>query len=485
LNFFQENVCEPEVIGFNYYITSERYIDEKIHLYPQHTHGGNGQHTYADVEAVRVELEQETGLEVLLSEAWQRYQKTIAITEVHLHCHREEQLRWFQYVWNTCTQLKQRGIDIKGVTAWAILGSYGWNKLLTQPNGEYEPGVFDLRGGYPRPTALSSHIKNLTSEVQTCHPLTNNEGWWQRSNRFLFEVQGSTVQSGISSKRKSQPLLIIGKRGTLGKAFAKVCIQRSIDYVLLSRKDCDIALPETIEKVINKYKPWAIINAAGYVKVDDAEQEPEQCYRENYTGPVNLSILCEKYGIKLLTFSSDLVFDGTKERPYLESDIINPLNVYGKSKADSELKIRYINNRSLIIRTSAFFGPWDQYNFLHWVETNACNNIPVPVANDVYISPTYVPDLVHTSLDLLIDDERGTWHLANSGIITWYDLAREALNFLNVDPQLLLSMPIAEMQLPARRPKFSVLGSEKAVLLPSLDSALQRYFDEKEIFVEI
>jgi dTDP-4-dehydrorhamnose reductase len=485
LHFFLENVCEPEVIGFNYYITSERYIDEKTDLYPTHTHGGNGRHSYADVEAVRVELEEETGLKVLLTEAWQRYQRPIAITEVHLYCHREEQLRWFQYVWDTCTELKQKGADIKGVTAWAILGSYGWNKLLTQPNGEYEPGVFDLRGGYPRRTALCSHIKNLTSEAQSSHPLTKNEGWWQRSSRFLFDVQRSSVQSVISTRRKSQPLLIIGKRGTLGKAFAKVCVQRCIDYVLLSRGDCDIALPETIEKVINKYKPWAIINAAGYVRIDDAEQEPEQCFRENLKGPVNLAIACEKYGIKLLTFSSDLVFDGAKGKPYTESDAINPLNIYGKSKAESEVKIRDANNQSLIIRTSAFFGPWDQYNFLHWVETNVSNQIPVPVASDVYVSPTYVPDLVHTALDLLVDDENGIWHLSNSGAVTWYDLAKEALDHLGIDKRLLIPMSVDDMCLPANRPKFSVLGSEKAILLPGLESALHRYFEEKESLVEV
>src|SRR5205823_4112892 len=80
--------------------------------------------------------------EVLLKEAWKRYKKPMAITEVHLHCHREEQLRWFNYVWKTCCGLAAKGIDIKAVTSWGLLGSFGWNKLLTQPRGEYEPGVF-------------------------------------------------------------------------------------------------------------------------------------------------------------------------------------------------------------------------------------------------------------------------------------------------------------------------------------------------------
>jgi dTDP-4-dehydrorhamnose reductase len=186
-----------------------------------------------------------------------------------------------------------------------------------------------------------------------------------------------------------------------------------------------------------------------------------------------------------MTFSSDLVFDGMKQKPYIESDLVNPLNVYGKSKAESEKKVIMVNEESLIIRTSAFFGPWDQYNFLHWVETNACNQIPIPVANDAYVSPTYVPDLVHTSLDLLIDDEKGIWHLANLGVISWYELAKEAVNRLKGNLNCLISMPLAEMKLQAPRPNFSVLESERAKLLPTLDSALQRYFIEKEQLIEM
>lgn len=88
LSFFQDNPCVPDVFGFNHYLTSERFLDGRLNRYPKHTHGGNGYHAYADVEAVRVDLKEETGIEVLLKEAWQRYQKPVAVTEVHLHCHR-------------------------------------------------------------------------------------------------------------------------------------------------------------------------------------------------------------------------------------------------------------------------------------------------------------------------------------------------------------------------------------------------------------
>lgn len=484
LLFFKENPCIPDIFGFNHYVTSERFLDEKKQLYPEHTYGGNRKHSYADVEAVRVELDEEIGIKVLLKEAWERYKAPLAVTEVHLHCHREEQLRWFKYVWKSCKDLMSEGIDIKAVTAWAMMGSWGWNRLLTVPKGDYEPGVYDLRGGFPRPTALADFIKNISTITDYTHHLAETNGWWLREGRYLHEPMVSKIQILDATKTRVKPVLIIGKNGTLGKAFARVCEQRALEYKLLSRADCDIGDPQSIEKAIEHYKPWGIINAAGYVRVDDAEREVERCYRENLSGPVHLAQSCAQHGIKLITFSSDLVFDGLKGEPYVESDPTAPLNIYGKSKAEGEKQVLQVNSHALVIRTSAFFGPWDKYNFVHWVASTLNNLQPVPVANDVYVSPTFVPDLVNVSLDLMIDDESGIWHLANSGAITWSDLAYETAKQFGNDPAFIQSIPLAQMALPARRPKFSVLGSEKGILMPSLGNALQRYFDEKRQFVE-
>ncbi|HYH14090.1 MAG TPA: family 1 glycosylhydrolase [Flavisolibacter sp.] len=480
LNFFQENICEPYLLGFNYYVTSERYIDERLHLYPPHTHGSNKKHRYADVEAVRVELQEPIGLDVLLNEAWERYERPLAITEAHLHCHREEQLRWFSYVWNTCNNSKAKGIDLRAVTAWALLGSKGWDKLLTKLDGTYEPGVFDMRSGQLRPTALTHYIKKITSALDSEHPLVQVEGWWQRHNRYLHEPVLFCPNSHQERVEQTAPILIIGKRGTLGKAFAKVCHHRALHYKLLSREDCDISDMNAISQAIALYKPWAIINAAGYVRVDDAEAEEEACMRDNLIGPLQLAKVCQEMGIKLITYSSDLVFDGLKNTPYIESDVVNPLNVYGKSKALSENRVLSANADALIIRTSAFFGPWDQYNFNHWVETQVSNFQTVTVANDIHISPTYVPDLVHATLDLLIDGESGIWHLANKGVITWAELAFEVAERCQLDTNYINAVPSNDIAYPAPRPKYSVLGTVKGQLLPSLENALDRYFTEKK-----
>lgn len=480
LYFFQDNICEPHVLGFNYYVTSERYLDERMHLYPAHTHGSNNIHSYADVEAVRVELEEPIGLEVVLNEAWERYRKPMAITEVHLHCHREEQLRWFSYVWNTCNKVKASGVDIKAVTAWALLGSYGWDKLLTEPNGSYEPGVYDMRSGRPRETALTHFIKNITGANDCKHHLIQVEGWWQRHTRYLQEPLQFSPDSHRVRVEQTAPVLIIGKRGTLGKAFARICTDRAIHFKLLSREDCDISNIESIVKAIDYFKPWAIINAAGYVRVDDAEGDEDACMRDNLIGPLLLAQVCESKGIKLVSFSTDLVFDGLKQSPYVESDSVNPLNVYGKSKALSENAVLTANPDSLLIRTSAFFGPWDQYNFNHWIETQLNNFQTVSVASDIFISPTYVPDLVHTVLDLVIDHEKGIWHLANRGITTWANLAFYVAERCQLDTKLINPVPSSEMNYTALRPKYCVLGTEKGHLLPSLENALDRYIVEKK-----
>ncbi|MER3471072.1 MAG: dTDP-4-dehydrorhamnose reductase [Chitinophagaceae bacterium] len=476
LMFFQEHHCPPDLIGFNHYLTSERYLDENLTKYPKHTHGGNKRHRYADVEVVRVKIDQPTGIEVLLGEAWSRFKMPIAITEVHLHCWREEQLRWFYHVYQSCKNVRQKGIDLRAITSWAMLGSYCWNKLLTQPNGEYEPGVFDLRNGTPRPTALASFIKKLTSQQTDVYPVSKTKGWWLREDRYLYPPVVS-INRMAKNKKADQPIVIIGKNGTLGQAIARVCSERALEYELVSRETCDIANEQSIIALIEKVKPWTIINAAGYVRVDDAEAESKQCFRDNATGPQNLAIACKKAGIKLISYSSDLVFDGKKNMPYTILDDVNPLNVYGKSKAESEEKILSEDASSLIIRTSAFFGPWDQYNFVHWVIHSLENGTEIQVMNDVTISPTYVPDLANTTLDLLIDDEKGIWHLANAGAITWADFAMLIADHKGLDKSKIKAIPMETLHLPAKRPNYSVLQSS---VLPKLENALTRYFEAKK-----
>jgi dTDP-4-dehydrorhamnose reductase len=185
LAFFLEQPCIPDIIGFNYYVTSERYLDENLDDYPVHTHGTNGKHYYADIEAVRGT--KPAGLFSLLQEAWQRYQLPMAITEAHLSCTGDEQMRWFYQVWNACCQAKRAGIDIRAVTAWSLLGAWDWDSLLTEDLQHYETGVFDVSNGDLQPTATANLITSLAKHGICEHPALKEKGWWQKESRFIYK----------------------------------------------------------------------------------------------------------------------------------------------------------------------------------------------------------------------------------------------------------------------------------------------------------
>uniref|UniRef100_A0A0C1NFC5 dTDP-4-dehydrorhamnose reductase n=1 Tax=Tolypothrix bouteillei VB521301 TaxID=1479485 RepID=A0A0C1NFC5_9CYAN len=481
LEWFLENSCPPDIIGINHYLTSDRFLDERLERYPVSSHGGNGRDKYADVEAVRVCAESTGGISTLLKEAWERYGLPLAVTEAHLSCTREEQLRWFYEIWRGAQQLRDEGVDVRAVTAWALLGSYDWNSLVTRSADYYESGVFDLRSPSPRPTAIAKLVRDLAAGRKPDRPLLESPGWWHRQERLLYPPVSCLPHSLAPSLPHSlSPLAIVGGTGTLGKAFARLCELRGISYRLLTRKEIDITDIASVNAVLAELKPWAVVNAAGYVRVDDAEREPHVCLEVNANGPAILAAACAEHNVGLLTFSSDLVFDGAMFNPYVESDIVAPLNVYGCSKALAEKLVLKVNPASLVIRTSAFFGPWDEYNFVTIALRHLSAGNTFVAAEDGIVSPTYVPDLVHTSLDLLIDGENGLWHLANKGAIAWADLARLVAKKAGISATNLIARPTKELGLIAKRPSYSVLGSSRGELMPCLDSAIDRYFHERQ-----
>lgn len=470
LQFFVDNPCPPDIAGFNYYVTSERYLDENIEKYPECSCGGNGSHIYVDVAAVRAI--KPAGLQTLLNEAWERYHIPMALTEVHIHCTREEQLRWFKEAWDTCCQLKKEGVNIRAITAWSLLGAFDWNSLLVRDDQIYESGVFDIAEKKLRPTALAKLIHSLAGSGSYQHSIINEKGWWHKS------YPGNNT---VFANSKVSPLLIIGSGGTLGTAFVNICKIRAIPYRAFSHGQLDINNLEELEKAIGEYKPWAIINAAGYVKLDNAEEEKEICFQLNAEAPGRLSAICNRYGIQFMTFSSDQVFDGQKQNPYIERDNVKPLNVYGQSKAEGERLTSKHFSSSLIIRTSAFFGPWDKYNFAFYILDSLKENQHCKVVKDVIVSPTYVPDLVNRSLDLLIDEEKGIWHLSNIGMLSWREFAEELASRGGLQKKNILACSQKESGWKATRPGNSALQSDKGIKLPTLENAMERFFQEKII----
>ncbi|WP_229421480.1 family 1 glycosylhydrolase [Telluria antibiotica] len=487
LLWFKDNACPPDVIGVNYYITSERWLDHRAERYPESHRTQYRGIPHADIECSRVLATPTPGIGPLLQETWDRYGLPIAVTEAHIDANREDQLRWLVEIWNAARKVQQGGADIRAVTVWALLGSFDWNCLVTACHGYYEPGPFDVRGPQPRPTAVATLMRELASGRPLSHPVLQGQGWWRRPGRFLAKpVATRTAVADIAVRGAlrstfPQPILITGATGTLGRAFARICERRNLACHVLTRQEMDIADPASVEAAIVRFKPWAVINAGGYVRVDDAEDDAARCMRDNAHGPTVLALAAIRHALRFMTFSSDLVFDGTLDRPYVESDTVAPLGVYGRSKADAERRVLDSDPQALIIRTSAFFGPWDQHNIVTQALDALDAGRPFVAASDQVVSPTYVPDLVNACLDLLIDRECGIWHLTNGAALSWADLVRRACAAAGVDDSGLEVRTTAELGLRAARPRNSAMSSERGLLLPSFDDALARYLREREM----
>jgi dTDP-4-dehydrorhamnose reductase len=199
LGWFTEHRCPPAVIGIDHYITSDRFLDHDLERHPPRCHGGNSRERYADVEAVRMLERPGTSLRNVIHAAAMRYRRPVVLSEVHIGCDEHEQVRWLHEAWTTCEQLAASGVDVRAVTAWALLGCYDWDTLLTAGGDTYESGAFCLRGGSPRPTAVAEYIEALVHgrDVMSLPALREGvEGWWRRPERLLHEQAQPCVAEG-------------------------------------------------------------------------------------------------------------------------------------------------------------------------------------------------------------------------------------------------------------------------------------------------
>jgi dTDP-4-dehydrorhamnose reductase len=463
---FADGAGRPDLLGINHYLTSERFLDHRLHLYDAEP-GGNERDRYHDMEAVRVaEYQADTGLGPRLREAWERYRIPIIVSEVHHGCSRDEQLRWFAEVWDTAAAQRRIGVDVRAVTLWSLFGNVDWRSLLTRRDGVYDVGVFDARSPEPRPTVIAAAAKAYAKGESFDHPVLDTPGWWRRPQR-LYDWHGPCQTLGSEGRK----LLITGATGTLGRALARTCEHRGLPFCLTSRDDLDIADPQSIVAAIERFEPWAIVNAAGFVRVADAEQERDACMAANGEAVRHLAQVAAAADLPLVTFSSDLVFDGQGGRAYRESDRLAPANVYGLSKAAAEAHAAALApGQALVIRTSAFFGPWDRHNFAWHVLSALAKGQKVHASATSIVSPTYVPDLCHATLDLLIDGERGIWHVANPGSVSWYDFAVQLAKRAGLDASLIVADP--------GEPALTTLTSERGILLRPLERAIDEYVEQ-------
>lgn len=262
-------------------------------------------------------------------------------------------------------------------------------------------------------------------------------------------------------------LLVTGANGQLGFEVARLGKLRGLDLKALTRAELDIGNRNRVKAVIEQFRPKIIVNAAAYTSVDKAENEAELAFCVNRDGPGYLAEVARDIGAVLFHVSTDYVFDGTKVGPYVESDPVSPLGVYGASKEAGENAVREATNRHVILRTAWVFDAHGA-NFVKTMLRLAKEREELRVVDDQVGCPTHAADLADAALTLAVRiladsfpaNGFGTFHCAGSGQTTWCGLARKTFELsvsrLGKTPTV-IPIPSSEYQTPALRPANSVL----------------------------
>ena len=278
--------------------------------------------------------------------------------------------------------------------------------------------------------------------------------------------------------------LITGRNGQLAKAFLRRLEAASAEYLAPEETRCNITNASDVREVVGSFRPRVIINCAAYNQVDRAEQEPGVAFAVNADGPRILAEAARDQGAFLVHFGSDYVFDGEKESGlYLETDVPNPLNAYGRSKGAGELAVRTVlPDRSVVFRLSWVFGDGTQ-NFvaklLEWARVQdhlriACDEVSVP---------TWTETVAEVTLAGLDQGITGLYHLTNSGYCSRYEWAKAILRQQGIG-KFVKQVSTDMFNLPAKRPKFSAMSNRMVsdamhIQLPSWEEAVERFLKEE------
>lgn len=251
-------------------------------------------------------------------------------------------------------------------------------------------------------------------------------------------------------------IAVLGSNGQLGAAFLRLL---GGDASPVPRTHLDLEDIETIPAWVERNRPETIINCAAYTSVDAAETDRNTARLVNAVAVGALAEAANDQGSKLVTFSTDYVFDGEKTTGYVESDIPNPLNVYGRTKLEGERLALSRHSRALVIRTSWLLSTTHP-NFLTTMLATLAEG-EVLVVDDQRGRPTFVDDLVRGTLAAMDGEASGVLHLTNSGVATWSQLAREIATLAGYDPNQIKPISSASLDRPALRPANSILDSHR------------------------
>jgi dTDP-4-dehydrorhamnose reductase len=282
-------------------------------------------------------------------------------------------------------------------------------------------------------------------------------------------------------------VLITGKNGQVGRELTERAAELAIDFVAFDSKELDIRDRVAVLAAVAKYQPTAVINAAAYTAVDKAEEEKELAYAVNRDGVENLALACKTQDIPLIHISTDYVFDGEKDSPYVESDTPNPIGVYGASKYAGEEVLRATWHKHVIVRVSWVFGRYGN-NFVKTMLRLAKERDELGVVDDQFGAPTSSIDIARVLLSLVIEDKKdfGLYHLESNPKVSWHGFAQkifEEAKMLGLIEKIPVVNPISSEQFPTpvKRPVNSKLRAGNGLSSVTWPEALSQMLSDLSV----
>jgi len=259
-------------------------------------------------------------------------------------------------------------------------------------------------------------------------------------------------------------ILITGSNGQLGREIKELeSVYTHYEFIYTDVEELDITDAVSVKDYFAFQRPDVVINCAAYTAVDKAETDEETAFRVNALAPGNLAQAAAVSGAFMVHISTDYVYDGKKYCPYNETDKINPLSVYAKSKTAGEDAVQLAGGKSIIIRTSWLYSAFGN-NFIKTMMKYGKERDTLNVVFDQIGTPTYAHDLAKAILDILpmamIDERIEVYHYSNEGVASWYDFAKAIHEFANITC-LVYPISTQDYPLPAARPFYSVLDKSK------------------------
>ena len=255
---------------------------------------------------------------------------------------------------------------------------------------------------------------------------------------------------------------MVGAKGMLGRDLMEI-LRSSVlgdEVIGWDIEEIDIQKGDETVTKIEKLRPDIVVHIAAYTDVDGCESNQEKAFGVNAEGTKSVAIAASRCHAKIVYLSTDYVFDGSKREPYLENDAPRPLNVYGQSKFMGEQYVQTLVEDFLIVRTQWLYGPFGK-NFVSSILRLAREKSELSIVDDQTGSPTYTADLARAISVLIQFGARGVFHVANSGLCTWYTFGQTILKLSGVNRVKVIPISSRELGRPATRPSYSVLGCQK------------------------